>query len=100
MYADAPFFAMMRNGPVRLLASFFFGRGRLRLVVSSHTLSPTWYSTAGCFFLLYWAFIWSAAFSRARLASSWIFCISETKVVDMGIRKGALRLVPGRMSVL
>ncbi len=41
VYADAPFFEMMRNGPVRLSSSFFLGRGRLRLVVSSHTLSPT-----------------------------------------------------------
>ncbi len=88
MYADAPFFETMRNGPVHLSASFFFGRGRLRLVVSSHTLSPTWYSTAGHFFLLYWAFIWSVAFSRARLASACIFCICETKVVEAGVRKG------------
>ncbi len=52
------------------------------------------------FLLSYWAFIWLAAFSRARLASSWIFCISETKVVDAGVRKGALGLAPGRMSAL
>ncbi len=41
VYAEAPFFDTMRNGPVRLLSSFFLGHGRLRLVVSSHTLSPT-----------------------------------------------------------
>ncbi len=36
-----------------------------------------------------------AAFSRACLASSWIFCISETKVVDAGVLEGCLGLVPG-----
>ncbi len=51
MYAEAPFFEMISKGPVRLSASFFFGRGRLRLVVLRQTLSPTWYSIAGCFFL-------------------------------------------------
>ncbi len=84
MYAEAPFFETISKGPIRLFASFFFGRGRFRLVVSSQTLSPTWYSIAGCFFLLYWAFIWSAAFSSDRLASACIFCIWETNVVEAG----------------
>ncbi len=84
MYAEAPFFATIMNGPIHLSASFFFGQERLRLVVSSQTLSPTWYSIAGCFFLSYWAFIWSAAFSSAHLASACIFCICETNMVEQG----------------
>ncbi len=40
VYAEAPFFDTMRNGPVHLSLSFFLGCGRLRLVVLSHTLSP------------------------------------------------------------
>ncbi len=96
MYADAPFFAMIGNEPVCLSASFFLGHRRLRLVVSSQTLSPTWYSTAGRFFLSYWAFIWSAAFSSDHLASACIFCICETNVVEAGVWKGAWGLAPGR----
>ncbi len=84
MYAKAPFFEMISKGPVRLSASFFFGRRRFRLVVSSQTLSPTWYSIAGRFFLLYWAFIWLAAFSSDHLASACIFCIFEMNVVEAG----------------
>ncbi len=84
MYAEAPFFAMMAKGPVCLSVSFFFGHGRFRLVMSSQTLSPTWYSIAEHFFLLYWAFIWSVAFSSDCLASACIFCICEMNVVEVG----------------
>ena len=95
MYADGSFFATIGNGPVHLSASFFFGHGRLRLVVSSQTLSPTWYSTAGHFFLSYWAFIWSVAFLSDHFASACIFCICEMNVVEAGVRKGAWGLAPG-----
>ncbi len=88
MYAEAPFFETISKGPIHLSASFFFGHGRLKLVMLSQTLSPTWYSIAGRFFLSYWAFIWLAAFSSDRLASACIFCICEMNVVEAGVRKG------------
>ncbi len=85
---EAPFFATIMNGPLCLSASFFFGRGRWRLVVSSHTLSPTRYLIARHFFLSYCAFIWSMAFLSNCLAAACISCILEMNIVEAGVRNG------------
>ena len=66
-------------------------------MVSSQTLSPIWYSMAGLFFLSYWAFIWSVAFSRDHLAAAWNSCIFEMKVMEAEVRNGTAGLVPGRI---
>ncbi len=100
VYAEAPLLALISKGPVCLLLSFFFGRGRWRFIVSSQTLLPTLYSMAWRFFLLYCAFICSAAFSSNFLAVAWTSCILETKVSEAGVWKGAMGFVPGNMAGL
>ncbi len=100
VYAEAPFLALISKGPVHLSSSFFFGRGRWRFVVSSQTLSPTLYSTAAHFFLLYCVFICSAAFLSDFLAVAWTSCILETKVLEVGVWKGAMGFVPGNTARL
>ncbi len=90
VYAEAPFLALISKGPVRFVVKLLFWSRKVKIGRIQPNLVAYFVLDSWALFLVVLHFHCKAAFSSDFLAVAWISCILEMKVLEVGVRKGAV----------